>query len=134
MNVNDESLPARIADEALLEDLLSAPTAAMLNLFGRLDGDVLILGVAGKMGPSLAHMARRAMTDAGAAYTTVDSTVSLTFATNCDNPAWDFRVYLRRTTGTVVEDFLRSQTYGRWGNPTNFQRVVPLLGSPAERP
>ncbi len=60
MNFHDDILPPRIADEPHLENLLSTPTAAVLDTFRRVQGDVLILGVAGKMGPSLAHMARRA--------------------------------------------------------------------------
>ena len=46
-----------------LEDLLSAPTPGVIEMFQKLDGDLMILGVAGKMGPTLARMARRA-TDA----------------------------------------------------------------------
>jgi nucleoside-diphosphate-sugar epimerase len=43
-----------------LEDLLSTPTPAVIDLMGRIRGDLLILGVGGKMGPTLARMARRA--------------------------------------------------------------------------
>lgn len=48
-----------------LEDLLSAPTPGVVEALGRLDGDILILGVGGKMGPTLARMARRALDQAG---------------------------------------------------------------------
>jgi nucleoside-diphosphate-sugar epimerase len=54
------SLPDTIRDSAHLDDLLSAPTEGVLETFRRMQGDVLILGVGGKMGPSLAQMARRA--------------------------------------------------------------------------
>ncbi len=54
-----------IRDSAHLDDLLSAPTAGVLDLFRRLEGDILILGVGGKMGPSLAQMARRAADASG---------------------------------------------------------------------
>jgi nucleoside-diphosphate-sugar epimerase len=53
-------LPATIRDEAQLDDLLSAPTPELVAIMGRLRGDILILGVGGKMGPTLARMARRA--------------------------------------------------------------------------
>jgi nucleoside-diphosphate-sugar epimerase len=43
-----------------LEDVLSAPSQADIEALAGLPGDLLILGVAGKMGPSLAHRARRA--------------------------------------------------------------------------
>lgn len=43
-----------------LEENLSRPTDALVEMMGRLDGDIVFLGVAGKMGPTLARMARRA--------------------------------------------------------------------------
>jgi nucleoside-diphosphate-sugar epimerase len=48
-----------------LEDLLSAPTPEVVEVLKALEGDVLVLGVAGKMGPSLARMVRRASQAAG---------------------------------------------------------------------
>ena len=39
------------------------PTPALIDDLGRLEGDILILGVAGKMGPTLARLARRAAPD-----------------------------------------------------------------------
>ena len=50
----------RIGSEAELEDLLTEPTARLLDVFRELRGDILVLGVAGKMGPTLAKMALRA--------------------------------------------------------------------------
>jgi len=43
-----------------LDELLSEPTEAVVQTLGALDGDILILGVGGKMGPTLARMAKRA--------------------------------------------------------------------------
>ncbi|MEX2262341.1 MAG: hypothetical protein WD696_10335 [Bryobacteraceae bacterium] len=48
-----------IGNERQLEDVLSQPTAADIEAMRQLEGDLLILGVAGKMGPSLARRARR---------------------------------------------------------------------------
>ena len=45
---------------AELEERLSRPTAADVSAMAELDGDLLILGAGGKMGPSLAALARRA--------------------------------------------------------------------------
>jgi nucleoside-diphosphate-sugar epimerase len=59
------ALPSAIRDIDHLEELLSEPSAAAIEAMGRLDGDLIVLGVAGKMGPTLARMARRAMTTAG---------------------------------------------------------------------
>ncbi|MCX6914497.1 MAG: NAD-dependent epimerase/dehydratase family protein, partial [Verrucomicrobia bacterium] len=48
-----------------LEDLLSEPTPEVVLTLRHLEGDLIVLGVAGKMGPSLARMARRASDLAG---------------------------------------------------------------------
>src|SRR5947209_8163391 len=49
-----------IGTVAELEERLSRPTAADISAMAELDGDLLILGAGGKMGPSLAALARRA--------------------------------------------------------------------------
>ncbi len=49
-----------IESVAELEERLSAPTEGVLEQFRTLAGDILILGAAGKMGPTLGRMARRA--------------------------------------------------------------------------
>ncbi len=53
-------------NEQELEDLLARPSARDVAAFQDLSGDIVILGVAGKMGPSLARRARRASDAAGA--------------------------------------------------------------------
>jgi len=53
-------LPDRIDDVAALEDLLSRPSQALVDDLAALDGDIIILGVGGKVGPCLARMAKRA--------------------------------------------------------------------------
>ena len=58
-------LPDRIESVEQLEELLSEPTPSVIDALGRFDGDLLILGVGGKMGPTLARMARRAFDNAG---------------------------------------------------------------------
>jgi nucleoside-diphosphate-sugar epimerase len=44
-----------------LDDALSEPTTALSSALNDLDGDIIVLGAGGKMGPSLARMARRAL-------------------------------------------------------------------------
>ncbi len=56
-----------IRDVDDLEDRLSAPTEGVLETMARLEGDLIVLGVAGKMGPTLARMARRALDEVGGA-------------------------------------------------------------------
>ena len=53
--------------EADLEDLLSRPAPADVAAMADLAGDLVVLGASGKMGPSLARLARRASDDAGVA-------------------------------------------------------------------
>jgi nucleoside-diphosphate-sugar epimerase len=57
--------PESIRDVDHLDDLLSTPTEAVVATFRRLPGDIMLLGVGGKMGPTLARMARRAADAAG---------------------------------------------------------------------
>lgn len=52
--------------EPALEEILSRPTAPLVEAMGRLSGDLMVLGAGGKMGPSLARLARRASEAAGA--------------------------------------------------------------------
>ncbi|MBS4197546.1 NAD-dependent epimerase/dehydratase family protein [Lederbergia citri] len=48
-----------------LEDFMSKPSIELIEQLSTLDGDILILGVGGKMGPTLAKMAKRAINAAG---------------------------------------------------------------------
>jgi nucleoside-diphosphate-sugar epimerase len=57
-----------IATEEQLEELLSRPNAADIEWAQGLNGDVMVLGAGGKMGPSLALRARRAIDAAGVGY------------------------------------------------------------------
>ncbi|MCH8290413.1 NAD(P)-dependent oxidoreductase [Candidatus Poribacteria bacterium] len=47
--------------EEQLEDIMSSPTPEVVKAMAELDGDLLILGVGGKMGPTLARLARRSI-------------------------------------------------------------------------
>ena len=54
-----------IRDVVQLEEVLSEPTDGVVRAMKELEGDILILGAGGKMGPSLARMAKRASEIAG---------------------------------------------------------------------
>ncbi|MDR3698577.1 MAG: epimerase [Candidatus Sulfopaludibacter sp.] len=54
-----------IRNLADLERALSRPSEADIAFMRRLDGDILILGAGGKMGPSLARLCRQAAVEAG---------------------------------------------------------------------
>jgi nucleoside-diphosphate-sugar epimerase len=59
------SLLEHLDTEAALDAYLSSPSAADIACCRRLGGDVLVLGAAGKMGPSLVQRIVRAMSAAG---------------------------------------------------------------------
>jgi nucleoside-diphosphate-sugar epimerase len=52
-------------NEEALDELLSRPTPGVLDTLDTIESDLLILGVGGKMGPTLARMARRGFDQLG---------------------------------------------------------------------
>jgi len=60
LTLESTPLPEVFRDEAHLEDFMSTPTRGLVDDFAKLDGDILVLGVGGKIGPTLAMMAKRA--------------------------------------------------------------------------
>lgn len=60
-----QKYPNEIDSVEQLDDLLSEPTPEVIEYFQNLEGDIIILGVGGKIGPSLACMAKRASEMAG---------------------------------------------------------------------
>ena len=54
------TLPARFENVEHLEEVMSAPSPLLVETLRTVPGDVLVLGVGGKMGPTLARLAKRA--------------------------------------------------------------------------
>ncbi len=54
------NLPARFASVEAVEDFMTTPSAELVADLAATPGDILVLGVGGKMGPTLARMAKRA--------------------------------------------------------------------------
>lgn len=63
MLLTRETLPNTIPDVAALDELLCRPSRALIEDLRKVDGDIMILGVAGKMGPTLAGLAKAALPD-----------------------------------------------------------------------
>jgi len=63
MLLTRDALPDTIADIAALDELLCRPSQALIDDLSTVDGDIMILGVAGKMGPTLAGLAKAALPD-----------------------------------------------------------------------
>ena len=61
MLLTRDTLPETIPDIAALDELLCRPSQALIDDLARVDGDVMILGVGGKMGPTLAGLAKAAL-------------------------------------------------------------------------
>ncbi|HLX62855.1 MAG TPA: NAD-dependent epimerase/dehydratase family protein [Planctomycetota bacterium] len=61
------SLPSFLDSEEQLDDILTRPSPALIDFIKTLRGPLLILGAGGKMGPTLAVLARRAADAAGCA-------------------------------------------------------------------
>jgi hypothetical protein len=58
-----ETLPKTILDVSALEALLCQPSEALIEDLRKIEGDISILGVGGKMGPTLAGLAKAALPD-----------------------------------------------------------------------
>ena len=63
MLLTRDNLPETISDIADLDELLCRPSQALIDDLAKIDGDIMILGVAGKMGPTLAGLAKAALPD-----------------------------------------------------------------------
>jgi nucleoside-diphosphate-sugar epimerase len=57
------TLPPRFDSVEAVEDFMTAPSAALVADLARTPGDIMVLGVGGKMGPTLARLAKRAAPD-----------------------------------------------------------------------
>ncbi len=53
-------LPTRFASVEELEEFMTRPSAELVSELAGVDGDIMVLGVAGKMGVTLARLAKRA--------------------------------------------------------------------------
>src|SRR3954470_4440109 len=63
MLLTRDHLPETIPDIAALDELLCRPSQALVDDLRKVDGDIMVLGVAGKMGPTLAGLAKAALPD-----------------------------------------------------------------------
>jgi len=61
MLLTSSNLPDTIPDIEALDELLCRPSQALIDDLAKVDGDIMILGVAGKMGPTLAGLAKAAL-------------------------------------------------------------------------
>jgi nucleoside-diphosphate-sugar epimerase len=60
MLLTRDNLPKTIPDIEALDEVLCRPSQALIDDLRKVEGDIMILGVAGKMGPTLAGLAKAA--------------------------------------------------------------------------
>src|SRR4051812_6805403 len=60
MTQTAQPLPDRFRDADHVEDVMTTPSATLVAELARVPGDIILLGVGGKMGPTLARLAKRA--------------------------------------------------------------------------
>jgi nucleoside-diphosphate-sugar epimerase len=58
--LDSTALPDRFVDVDALEDFMTMPSQALVDDLARVAGDIIVLGIGGKMGPTLARLAKRA--------------------------------------------------------------------------
>lgn len=92
-----------------LEEALSRPTEEDIAFLRRLDGDIIILGAGGKMGPSLVNLCRRAAEAAG----TPRQIIAVTRST-CDLLDRSAIARLPRCPNVL---YLAGRKFGSTGNP-----------------
>jgi nucleoside-diphosphate-sugar epimerase len=63
MLLTRDTLPETIPDIAALDDLLCRPSQGLIDDLNKVAGDIMVLGVGGKMGPTLAGLAKAALPD-----------------------------------------------------------------------
>jgi|SRR6516165_2778215 hypothetical protein len=63
--LDDTPFPSRFDDPDELDDFLTRPSRTLAADLAAIDGDIIVLGVGGKMGPTLARLARNAAPDKG---------------------------------------------------------------------
>src|SRR5258708_40124140 len=54
------ALRGRVRDVEHVEEVMAAPSPGVVEEFGNISGDLIILGAGGKIGPTLARLAKRA--------------------------------------------------------------------------
>jgi nucleoside-diphosphate-sugar epimerase len=60
-----QTLPEHVETVAQLDELLSRPSERLVEFFKALEGDIILIGASGKVGPTVARMAQRAVKASG---------------------------------------------------------------------
>ena len=61
--MSEDTIPESFENAEVLDEFMTRPSQALVADLEALDGDIMIIGVGGKMGPTLARLAKRALPD-----------------------------------------------------------------------
>ena len=110
-----------------LEELLSEPTPYVIDTLKRSKGDFIILGVGGKMGPTLAKMIKRGLTTAGTwsatSGTYADAGGYIAFAGGAVN------FYPNLGTATTSPLLSNNPSSTSQSRPIDIRQAIPLNGT-----
>jgi nucleoside-diphosphate-sugar epimerase len=138
-----QTTPPPILTEADLEDRLSEPSPLVLETLAHLESDLLILGVGGKMGPTLARMAARGLQAINSPHRVIGVARFSEVGLQQKLEAWGVQTLpcdlLDRTALAQLPDtrhiiFMAGQKFGTTGNPsTTWAMNVYMPALVAER-
>jgi nucleoside-diphosphate-sugar epimerase len=121
-----EPFPRRIGSEQALDDVLTQPTPALIREIKSIQSPLILLGAGGKMGPSLAVLARRAADISG-------HPLKVIAVSRFSNP--DARRWLEaRGIETLSADLLDASEVARLPDSNNLIYLVGLKFGTAENP
>lgn len=126
MPVTKNSWPELVSTEAELEEILTRPSPALVTFVKSLAGPLLVLGAGGKMGPTLAVLARRAAEAAG-------HPLEVVAVSRFSDP--QARGWLQANGVTTIDgDLLLAETLARLPDATNILYLVGLKFGTAKNP
>ena len=120
------ALPETVGSEAALDHLLARPRPALVAFIRTVSSPLIILGAGGKMGPTLAALARRAAEAAGHKL----EVIAVSRFSNANARRW----LEERGVKTITADLLRSDEARRLPDAENLIFMVGLKFGTSESP
>ena len=109
--------PVIIADEARLDDVLTTPSATLLDFIPQVSSPLIILGAGGKMGPTLAVLAKHAADLAGHPL----EVIAVSRYSNDTTRQWLENNGVQTVTADLVDD-------ATWADLPDTANVIYLIG------
>ena len=116
-----QTLPSRFDTVEAVEDFMTTPSAELIADLEAAPGDILVLGVGGKMGPTLARLAKRAAPNKrvmGVARFSEPGVREALEKANVEPIAGDLldRAFLEKLPGAANVVFMAGRKFGAAGN------------------